>query len=219
MKAQSAIVFTSFYYPAMPRELKNAKNEEEDNSDVSPNVLRVVLSFRRWGWTAFWAQVVLGVVSTIVLLQLVLFKTSNPPGLAAGVDTNPATLPGLGFAWAGLVVLIASIFWNFRYTQMAKKLRSPDRPTKTQTVFQIKIGLIINLVGMLITLLGSAAIVGALTLRSQQSVFSLNNPNLPIQPIDFQIIQAGFNIIFAHFIGLVASLWLLNRATDKPNRE
>ena len=202
----------------MPRELKNAK-KEEDNSDVSPNVLRVVLAFRRWGWASFWTQVVLCVVSSVVLLQLVLLKapTTNTP---TGADSNPATLPGLIFAWAGIAVLGASIFWNFRYTQMAKKLRSPDRPTKTQTVFLIKIGIIINLVGMLITLVGAASIVGALTLRSQQGVFAgAGNFNLTIQPLDFQIIQASFNIIFAHFVGLVASLWLLNRATDKPNRE
>lgn len=202
----------------MPRELKNAK-KEEDNSDVSPNVLRVVLAFRRWGWASFWTQVVLCVVSSLVLLQLVLLKapTTNIP---TGADSNPATLPGLSFAWAGIAILGASIFWNFRYTQMAKKLRSPDRPTKTQTVFQIKIGIMINLVGMLITLVGAASIVGALTLRSQQGVFAgAGNFNLTIQPLDFQIIQASFNIIFAHFVGLVASLWLLNRATDKPNRE
>jgi hypothetical protein len=73
---------------------------------------------------------------------------------------------------------------------------------------------------MLITLVGAASIVGALTLRSQQGVFAgAGNFNLTIQPLDFQIIQASFNIIFAHFVGLVASLWLLNRATDKPNRE
>jgi hypothetical protein len=202
----------------MPRELKSAK-KEEDNSDVSPNVLRVVLAFRRWGWASFWTQVVLCVVSSLVLLQLVLLKapTTNTP---TGADSNPATLPGLSFAWAGIAVLGASIFWNFRYTQMAKKLRSPDRPTKSQTVFQIKIGIIINLLGMLITLIGAASIVGALTLRSQQGVFAgAGNFNLTIQPLDFQIIQASFNIIFAHFVGLVASLWLLNRATDKPNRE
>lgn len=202
----------------MPRELKNAK-KEEDNSDVSPNVLRVVLAFRRWGWASFWTQVVLCVVSSLVLLQLVLLKapTTNTP---TGADSNPATLPGLSFAWAGIAVLGASIFWNFRYTQMAKKLRSPERPTKSQTVFQIKIGIIINLLGMFITLVGAASIVGALTLRSQQGVFAgAGNFNLTIQPLDFQIIQASFNIIFAHFVGLVASLWLLNRATDKPNRE
>ncbi|NMF58521.1 DUF3611 family protein [Pseudanabaena yagii] len=202
----------------MPRELKSAK-KEEDNSDVSPNVLRVVLAFRRWGWVSFWTQVVLCVVSALVLLQLVLLKapTTNTP---TGADSNPATLPGLSFAWAGIAVLGASIFWNFRYTQMAKKLRSPDRPTKSQTVFQIKIGIIINLLGMLITLIGAASIVGALTLRSQQGVFAgAGNFNLTIQPLDFQIIQASFNIIFAHFVGLVTSLWLLNRATDKPNRE
>jgi hypothetical protein len=151
--------------------------------------------------------------------QLILLKAPST-GTPTGADTNPATLPGLSFAWAGIAVLGASIFWNFRYTQMAKKLRSPDRPTKTQTVSLIKIGLIINLVGMLITLVGAAAIVGALTLRSQQGVFAgTGNFNLTIQPLDFQIIQSSFNIIFAHFVGLVTSLWLLNRATDKPNRE
>lgn len=202
----------------MPRELKSAK-KEEDNSDVSPNVLRVVLAFRRWGWVSFWTQVVLCVVSSLVLMQLVLLKapTTTTP---TGADSNPATLPGLSFAWAGIAILGASIFWNFRYTQMANKLRSPDRPTKSQTVFQIKIGIIINLLGMLITLIGAASIVGALTLRSQQGVFAgAGNFNLTIQPLDFQIIQASFNIIFAHFVGLVASLWLLNKATDKPNRE
>jgi len=202
----------------MPRELKSAK-KEEDNSDVSPNVLRVVLAFRRWGWVSFWTQVVLCVVSSLVLLQLVLLKapTTTTP---TGADSNPATLPGLSFAWAGIAILGASIFWNFRYTQMANKLRSPDRPTKSQTVFQIKIGIIINLLGMLITLIGAASIVGALTLRSQQGVFAgAGNFNLTIQPLDFQIIQSSFNIIFAHFVGLVASLWLLNKATDKPNRE
>jgi hypothetical protein len=203
----------------MPRELKSAK-KEDDNGDVSPNVLRVVLAFRRWGWAAFWTQVVLCVVSSVVLLQLFLFPKGTQGVLPTGVDTNPATLPGLSFAWAGVAILGASIFWNFRYTQMAKKLRSPDRPTKSQTVFQIKIGLIINLLGMFVTLLGAASIVGALTLRSQQGVVSVTgNFNLTIQPLDLQIIQASFNIIFAHFVGLVASLWLLNRATDKPNRE
>lgn len=203
----------------MPRELKNAQKEDDNNDDVSPNVLRVVLAFRRWGWASFWTQVVLCVVSSLVLLQLILLK-APATGTPTGADSNPATLPGLSFAWAGIAVLGASIFWNYRYTQMAKKLRSPDRPTKTQTVFQIKIGLIINLVGMLITLLGAASIVGALTLRSQQGVFAgAGNFNLTIQPLDFQIIQASFNIIFAHFVGLVCSLFLLNRATDKPNRE
>ncbi len=206
---------------AMPRELKNA-NKEEDNSDVSPNVLRVVLAFRRWGWTAFWAQVVLCVVSSVVLLQLFLFPRAGQIASPTGLDTSPATLPGLSFAWAGVAVLGASIFWNYRYTQMAKKLRSPDRPTKSQTIFQIKIGLIINLIGMFVTLLGAFAIIGALTLRAGQGQAILPGAgsfNSVIQPLDFQIIQASFNIIFAHFVGLVCSLLLLNRATDKPNRE
>ena len=205
----------------MPRELKSAK-KEEDNIDVSPNVLRVVLAFRRWGWTSFWTQVVLCVVSSVVLLQLFLFPKVTPTGVNTGLDTSPGTLPGLSFAWVGIAVLGASIFWNYRYTQMATKLRSPDRPTKSQTIFQIKIGLMINLIGMLVTFFGAFGIIGALTLRSGQGQAILpgsGSYNSVIQPLDFQIIQASFNILFAHFVGLVTSLWLLNRATDKPNRE
>lgn len=205
----------------MPRELKNTK-PEEDNSDISPNVLRVVLAFRRWGWTSFWTQVVLCVVSVVTLLQLFLFPRPNQTPFPNGLDTNPATLPGLSFAWVGIAILGASILWNYRYTQMAKKLRSPDRPTKSQTIFQIRIGLIINLLGMFVTLVGAFAITGALTLRAQQGqgVFAGSGSfNSIIQPLDFQIIQASFNIIFAHFVGLVASLALLNCSADKPNRE
>jgi hypothetical protein len=205
----------------MPRELKNAK-KDEDNSDVSPNVLRVVLAFRRWGWTSFWTQVVLCVVSAVILLQLFIFPRGNQTGVNTGLDTSPATLPGLSFAWAGIAVLGASIFWNYRYTRLSTKLRSPDRPTKSQTIFQIKIGLIINLVGMLVTFFGAFGIIGALTIRSGQGQAILpgsGSYNSVIQPLDFQIIQASFNILFAHFVGLVASLWLLNKTTDKPNRE
>ncbi|MEI6429959.1 MAG: DUF3611 family protein, partial [Pseudanabaena sp. ELA607] len=135
----------------MPRELKKKDDNESakpsssgggsGDSAVSPNVLRVVIAFRRWGWFAFWVQVVLGVISTVILLTLAFYRPNPASGnLPVGLDTNPATLPGLGFTWVGLAILAASILWNFRYTRLANKLRTPERPTKSQTLFQLKIG-------------------------------------------------------------------------------
>jgi Protein of unknown function (DUF3611) len=215
--------------PPMPRELKTKDDNESakpssggDSNSVSPNVLRVVIAFRRWGWFAFWVQVVLGVISTVILLTLAFYRPNPAAGnaLPVGLDTNPATLPGLGFTWVGLAILGASILWNFRYTRLANKLRTPERPTKSQTLFQLKIGVVVNLVGMFLTLLGAGAIVGTLAIRAQQGNFSaVGGFSQTIQPIDLQIIQASFNVVFAHFVGLTSSLWLMQRTTDKPTRE
>lgn len=190
----------------MARELK-----ESDGGSPSPNVLRVMLAFRKWGWTGVWVQVVLGVISGVILL---LASFRNPTAAPA---SNPGTLPGLAFAWFGLLIVGLSIFWNFRYTQTAKKLKSADRPNKAQTIKLLKIGLLVSLVGMLITLLGASAIVGSLTAKSFTPQMQANNfVPITVQPIDMLVVQANINIILAHFAGLSTSLWLLNRVTDRP---
>jgi len=191
--------------------------KESEIEPPSPGLQKVINAFRIWGWSGFWIQIVLGVISTILLLQL-LFVRRNPVPNSIGVETSPATLPGLGFAWIGLAMVAASILWNFRYTMISKKLRSPDRPSKAQTILQLKIGLIFSLVGLLITLLATGAIVGALTVRSQQGSFAgAGGFNLTVQPLDFQIIQASLNTILAHYVGLFVSLALLNQMGDRPN--
>jgi Protein of unknown function (DUF3611) len=189
---------------------------ESDIEPPSPGLQKVINAFRIWGWSGFWIQIILGVISMILLLQLLFVRQNTVPSI--GVETSPATLPGLGFAWIGLAMVGASILWNFNYTMIARKLRSANRPSKAQTIMQLKIGLIFSLVGMLITLLATAAIVGALTVRSGQGSFAgAGGFNLTVQPLDFQIIQASLNTILAHYVGLFVSLGLLNQTSDRPN--
>jgi hypothetical protein len=203
----------------MTRELRESELEPP-----SPSVQKAIAAFRIWGWGGFWVQMVLGVISGILLIQLLFVRRVNPnitipglTGLNVGVDTSPATLPGLGLAWIGLAIVAASVLWNLRYTFISKKLRSADRPSRSQTILQLKIGLILSLVGMFISILATGAIVGALTVRLQQGVFGGSGGfNLTVQPLDFQIIQASLNTILAHFIGLFVSLGLLNQLGDRP---
>lgn len=181
---------------------------------TSANVLKAVATLRLWGWVGFWVQVVLSVISAVILLVFVGTRSLSAPPTVS-VEANPATLPGLGFAWLGLLMVGVSIFWHWRYTRWALKLKAEDRPTKQETLRQIKIGVVISLVGMLLTLIGAGAIVGTLTAKSLQQQPNITTvTTLPVQPIDFFVIQANTNIILSHFCGLVTSLWILQRVGE-----
>ncbi|MFN3926785.1 MAG: DUF3611 family protein [Pseudanabaenaceae cyanobacterium] len=182
---------------------------------TSANVLKASATLRFWGWAGLWVQVVLSVVSGVILIVFLSTRNLSAP---PNTEANPATLPGLGFAGLGLLMIGVSIFWHWRYTRWAEKLKRDNRPTKQETLQQVKIGVIISLVGMFLTLLGAGAIVGTLTAKSlQQQPNIVTVTTLPVQPIDFFVIQATTNIILSHFCGLVTSLWLLQKVSEKSS--
>lgn len=193
---------------------------------TSSAVQRVAQSFRRIGWVSFWIQAVLSVISAIVLLfSAFSLRTApgavtpgvvTPGGVTPGVPaaTNPETGIGLFLAVCGLIVLVGGAGWAFQYTMLARKLRAPEgqaRPKRGDAIQSLRWGLWINLLGMLLTILGSQAIVGSLVAKSFAqgvAIFS-GNPLRFINPLDVFLVQANINIIMGHFIGLVATLWLV----------
>jgi uncharacterized membrane protein len=183
---------------------------KEDDKSLSTNVLKTVRDLNIAGWVGFWSQLVLAIISTLILLFAFISRNANNTG-----SPNPGTGAGSFLAFLGLVGVYLSIFWSYRYTLMAKKLRSSDsRPSRADTVKQLKVGILISFVGMFITLLGAEAIVGVLVAKSlsqpQTSIVNIDFSRL-IQPIDIFIVQANTNTILAHFLGLVTSVWLLDR--------
>ena len=112
-----------------------------------------------------------------------------------------------------------SVYLAFRCKNIGRKLQSTNpsnRPRKIETVKTLQLALIVNLVGMLLTLLGAQAIVGSLVVKavSSQAITTLGavDPNR-ISGQDMLVVQANNNTITAHFVGLVGSIWLLNRIT------
>jgi len=173
-------------------------------------IQRAAAGFRTAGWTGFWVQVVLAVVATIILL-FAASSRSIAPAVA-----SPGRGFGVFFAICGLVALYVSIFWAFRYTRLSKQLQTPDpalRPRKADTVELLRMGVMINLIGLLLIILGAQAIVGTLLAKSLSQVQGLGalDPSRQIQPLDIFVVQANTHTITAHFAGLVTSLWLLNR--------
>ncbi|QIZ71364.1 DUF3611 family protein [Oxynema aestuarii] len=189
-----------------------------DNSDLPalpPTVRRVIPALRRVGWISFWVQLVLAVVAGLIFLFSI--PLAIPRDSPTTVTRNPGAGPGTFFAVLGLVALGISIYWAFRYTRLAKQLEATNpnlRPKKADTVKLIRRGLMVNLVGMLLALLGAEAINGTLlakSLSSQGIVFS--DPSALsrfIQPLDIFLVLGNTHTIVAHFAGLVTALWLLN---------
>jgi hypothetical protein len=186
---------------------------DKPGSSASPALQQIAQIFRRTGWISFWAQLVLTVVSSIILL------------FAAGVSrtataaNNPGTGAGVTFTLGGIFVLLFSLYWTlFRYVAIGRKLRgsAAERPKKSETIQALRIGLIASLVGTLLAIMGAEATVGALVAKafSQGVGFSINlDPSKFIQPLDIFVVQASINVILAQFIGISAALWLLNRMT------
>lgn len=183
------------------------------DASLPATVHRVVVALRRGGWICFWVQLVLAIISTIILLFASLFAFG-------GVGANrgdPGSNGGLFFAVLGLGVLGYSIYRAFGYTRLARTLKTAPsnlRPSKAETIKRIKAGLVWNLTGMTLTLIGAEAINGTLLAKSLSQPKGFYNalPNLTefIQPLDIFIVLANTHTIVAHFVGISVSLWLLN---------
>ncbi|MGB7441487.1 MAG: DUF3611 family protein [Coleofasciculaceae cyanobacterium] len=183
--------------------------EKPDISSIPPALQRVALNLRTVGRIAFWSQLVLAVVSGAILLVFTAFGSNR---------TAQESVQGIGlgifFAICGLVTLGIGIYLAFRYTSISKQLLFPGdsaRPSKADTLKVIRLGLIVNLVGMLFTILGAQAVIGIIigTSLSQQGV--ILDAAQRVQPLDLLVVQANINTITAHFVGIAASIWLFNR--------
>jgi len=183
---------------------------------VPPTIRRIAQAFRWVGWASFWAQIVLAVVASGVLL----FSGVNLSFRSQGTP-NPGAGMGLLFSVLGVVAVYVSAYWAFRYTRLGRRLLGQGtRPTPKDALQSIRVGLIISLAGMLVTLLGGQALIGsligkALSQPQNTGVFVPNNINQYVEAFDIFVVQANINTLLAHFISLSATLWLLrtvNRA-------
>lgn len=187
-------------------------SQTPDAPSSSSTLRAIAQTFRMTGWISFWIQLVLGVVSSIIVLLFAVFnqRTGSP-------SNNPGTGFGVFLAICGLVVLGGGIYLAYRYTRIGKQLESSNpsnRPRKSETVQVLRLGVWVNLGGTLVTLLGAQAIVGTLVARSispQAITTQFFDPTRIISGLDMLVVQANTNTVSAHFAGLVASLWLLNR--------
>ncbi len=184
-----------------------------DNDQLPVAAQKVAFALRTAGWVCFWAQAVLAVVAGLILLLAI------PSTLSSGASqTSAGTGGGVLLAVCGLLVLGYSAYRAFSFTRLSRKLRSPAtgvRPKKVETIQQVRLTLMSNLSGMLLTLLGAEAIGGTLFVKSISQPQVLFGAAVDfsrfIQPLDIFVVLANIHATVAHFVGIVGSLWLLDR--------
>jgi hypothetical protein len=190
--------------------------ETTDTPTVPSALKRIALTLRLTSWIGFWFQLVLAVVATgLFLVGAFRFAQPSANAGASNAGTGGATF----FAVCGLLVLYFSIYQAFRCVVIARKLLDPNpnlRPKKADTIQLLRLGLVVSLVGMLLNIVGAQAITGALVAKSlsQPQGVQLLDPqsiNRLIQPLDILVVLANTHTITAHFAGIAASIWLMNR--------
>ncbi|MGB7443614.1 MAG: DUF3611 family protein [Coleofasciculaceae cyanobacterium] len=182
---------------------------ELDSNSLTPTLEDVAANFRRVGLIGFWMQLGLAVVSCLCLL----FAWS---GRNFSEETNQGIGFGIFFAVCGVVALGVSTYFAWRYTRTARGLRNPNpslRPSKTDTIALIRLGLITTLVGILLCIFGAGSSLGVQIAKavSQPPGVAITDPNKIIRALDVLVTVANVNTIAALFVGNIASLWLLEQ--------
>jgi len=184
-------------------------------ADLPPAVRRVSSSLRWWGNVGFWIQLVLGAVAA----GLLAFGTF---GLFTRQETEYARIENsaLAFATLGLVALGISILLVFRYRRLARRLRTEapaQRPSRASTLRTIRLGLLVSLVGIILTVISTETFVGVLLTKATnvpQTGVTVKEASQYVRAIDIVVVQSSLNILVAHVAGLATSLWLLYRITQ-----
>lgn len=138
--------------------------------------------------------------------------------------THQATDAGLYFVLFGICAAYFTTFWSLGLVRLGDKLRQSATqlnmvPPRTEVVRQLSTGLAVNMVGLGSTLIGHQATTGLLFAKSltaaAASPFTPGGYN-PVLALDIFLLQAGSNVMFAHWIGAAIALWLL-RTVNLPS--
>ncbi len=167
-----------------------------------------LLSFamKRIGWMRFWIQSILGVVVTAVLLFSNFVSNDSEGQLSLA--------PGLSLTSLSLLLLFFSLWQGWMIIRTGRAIGSNARPSRGQTSKLIKRGLLNDLLGMMLGLIGYQALMGALFIQAStqtQGIAIATSSDVAITGLEILSVLSNTQVIAAHFVGLCFSLWLLRR--------
>ena len=231
----------------------NDDDNNDGSSGIDPLITRASLALRASSWVSWWSQLILTVVSAVTFLfaRNVLVDAAAVGSSSSARVLGKFVLPGAGIALSSL-----SIVWTWGQRRLARRLvrqlgrdgnsnnnssnnnNSKKKKNKSTNIIQskvhvanllrrtIRVGCILNLLGLLTSIAGAQVIVGTLAAKSMQ-VFVATGSGVvggggvlqALQPLDVLIVQANTNILSSHFVSLVCLLYLTRiiDALDPPS--
>lgn len=186
---------------------------------------RISAALRRMGWLRFWIQLVLGVVVVGVLVF------NNIGGRLAANSSRALGLgPGITLTTLAFLILIWCIWHSWLVVRCGRALGSAVQPSKGETARLVKRGVLADLLGLTLAAVGYQSMAGSLFVQASQQVPGFFGAQiqatpgtagrvvgLPITSIEMFSVLGNTQVLFAHLLGLMISLWLLQRV-HRPAR-
>ncbi|MEB3293887.1 MAG: DUF3611 family protein [Synechococcales bacterium] len=181
-----------------------------------PNLKQISRLFRLVGWFSFVGQIILLIVSTLMLFVAAASGLARSPSAGTADTSNSIATGGSSlFSILSLLALLYAAYRAFGYVRLGRQLRAnvpAARPSKVNTITNLWMGIMVSGSGMLLAILAAEAIAGSLFIKSLAQLGGLfvGNMNL-VQPLDIFLVLANTHLVTAHFLGLISSVFLLNR--------
>jgi hypothetical protein len=127
-----------------------------EGSIAMPQTFREMLSskdslakaFLRLGWAGLWIQIVIGSIPVLLVIYALIF------GRGAGVGTRSGSLLIECLTIAGLLLMVFTAIWSYRYTRLGKQIADPARrPSEFEIQRVAWIGVAASAVGILFSML------------------------------------------------------------------
>lgn len=210
----------------------NGDDELRQQSTIDPLILRTSKALRSSSWFSWWAQVILTVVSSITFVfarNVMDAQVAGSSPLEMGRIASKFFLPGLG-----VVASCASIMWTWGQRRLARRFLRRKTTSRVEAANLLRrvinVGIALNLVGLLTSVLGAQYIVGTLVAKSMSGFVGFGGASglglggvasQTLQPLDVLVVQANTNVLSGHFVSLACLLWLTRMVDllDPPSLE
>ena len=171
------------------------------------------MGMRRMGWIRFWIQTILGVVVVGVLL----FNNIGS-SIARNSERALGLGPGLSLTTLAFFFLLYSLWQGWQIVRTGRALDTSSRPSRGETSRLLKRGLIADLLGLVFAAVGYQSLAGALFVQASMQAPGISigtglrsMENYPITSLEMLSVLSNTQVLFAHLIGLIFSLWLIQR--------
>ena len=175
--------------------------------------------FARLGWTGFWIQLAL-ITIPILLLGYVMFFSVPESAQNKGIDL------GNYLSYGGLMVMLFTILWFYRYTRLGSRIADPGlRPSQSSVIHTLWIGMWASCLGivfsMLLLLRAVARLLFVLMTMPQTGIpiaaVSGGDGARTLSAIDAASLTSLLIMLTAEFIVLIFTLWLFFKVTRPSN--
>jgi hypothetical protein len=173
-------------------------------------------AFSRLGWIGFWIQIAIGSIPVILIIYAVIFGRNSSAGTRGGfLLVEYLTI-------AGLMVLVFTTIWSYRYTRLAEQIADSTRRPSEFAVQRIAwVGVAASASGIVFSMLVMLFEVAQLLiyfLRAPQAgvpVIQTTGGGQAswISAADMMNLMALTLTMFGELAVLSFSLWLLFRTT------